>query len=134
MAENSKIVIGSNCTFVSDFYANIAGINHPCILSTLRENSVIQIMNGSGMSGATIVAAEKVVIGENVGIGVNSCIYDTDFHPVDPYLRRKNRREDILCSPVIIGNDVWLGANVIVLKGVVIGDRSVVAAGSVDIS
>ena len=127
----SKLLIGPECTFVSDFYVNNAGINHPCILSATSPNSIIKIGKGSGMSGATIVAAESVEIGEYVNIGVNSCIYDTDFHPLDPVIRRRHPTENACSSPIIIEDDVWLGANVIVLKGVTIGARSIVGAGSV---
>jgi acetyltransferase-like isoleucine patch superfamily enzyme len=62
-------------------------------------------------------------------IGANCRIYDTDFHPVDFQERRSGARPKT--APVAIGNDVWLGAGATVLKGVTIGDRTVVAAGAV---
>lgn len=49
-------------------------------------------------------------------------------HPVDPELRAANYE---YCDPIVIGNNVWLGAGVIVNPGVTIGDNSVIGAGSV---
>ncbi len=62
-------------------------------------------------------------------VGANSCIYDTDWHPVDP--ARRATGEAGASIPVIIEDDVWLGANVVVLKGVTIGAGSIIAANSV---
>ena len=66
-------------------------------------------------------------------LGVNCVISDTDFHSIS-YLIRRNPVEDKYAHkslPVVIEDDVWLGMNVTVLKGVTIGSGSVVAAGSV---
>ena len=64
---------------------------------------------------------------------MNSNVYDTDFHTIDPILRKKQNLnlKSIKSSPVIIGNDVWIGGNVTILKGVNIGDRAVIAFGAV---
>ena len=131
---NSKIIIGSNVTLLSDTSYNVAGINHPTILSTCAEGAIIELKDNCGLSGTTIVSVEKVEIGFNVNIGVNVCIYDTDFHPLDYLERRRNPGFDlnkIPHKPVIIGNDVWIGANSIILKGVTLGNRVIVGAGSV---
>jgi galactoside O-acetyltransferase len=61
--------------------------------------------------------------------GANSSISDTDWHPIDPISR--NAGDAGASSPVIIEHDVWLGANVMVLKGVTIGAGSTIAANSV---
>ena len=71
-------------------------------------------------------------LGNNVKIGGGVCIYDTDFHSLDPVIRRssedlKNRAE----KSVVIDNDVFIGAKSIILKGVTIGENSVIGAGSV---
>ena len=69
----------------------------------------------------------KIVIGDNVLIGPGTKIV-TASHPVDV----NERRDRItLCRPVKIGNDVWIGAGVVILPGITIGDRSVVGAGSI---
>lgn len=127
---NSKIIIESGVTLVSDTKDNVAGINHPVILATLSENAVIYIGKDSGLSGVTICAASSVSIGTYVGLGANVCIYDTDFHPVDPFERRYEEYKT-KSSPIIIEDYAWIGGNSIILKGVRIGKGSVVGAGSV---
>jgi len=131
---NSRIIIGRNVTILSDTNYNVAGINHPSILSTCAEGAIIELKDNCGLSGTTIVCVENVQIGFNVNIGVNVCIYDTDFHPLDYLERRKNPGFDlnkISHKSVKIGDDVWIGANSIILKGVTLGNRVIVGAGSV---
>lgn len=127
---DSKIIIESGVTLVSDTKDNVAGINHPVILATLSEKAIIYIGKDSGLSGVTICAATSVSIGTYVGLGVNVSIYDTDFHPIDPFERRYEDYKT-KSSPVIIDDYAWIGGNSIILKGVRIGRGSVVGAGSV---
>jgi bifunctional N-acetylglucosamine-1-phosphate-uridyltransferase/glucosamine-1-phosphate-acetyltransferase GlmU-like protein len=127
---NSKIIIESGVTLISDTKDNLAGINHPVILATLSQDAEIIIGKDSGLSGATICAAKSIKIGTYVGIGANVCIYDTDFHPIDPYERRYEDYKT-KSSPVIIDDYAWIGGNSIILKGVRVGKGSVVGAGSV---
>jgi acetyltransferase-like isoleucine patch superfamily enzyme len=56
---------------------------------------------------------------------------DTDFHntSMDPAIRRPT--DHAVDRPVVLGNNVWVGRNSIILKGVHIGDNSIVAAGSI---
>lgn len=77
--------------------------------------------------GTSIAALERVDIGEHGTIGPHCMILDNDFHRLEP-----TRRQELPPSrPVKLGRNVWLGARVIVLPGVTIGDDTVVAAGSV---
>ena len=55
---------------------------------------------------------------------------DTDCHPID-YSVRRNSNEGTCSAPIVIEDDVWIGAQSIVLKGVTIGARSIIGAGSV---
>lgn len=74
----------------------------------------------------TVVVANKLIsIGNGCQIGNQVAIYDCDFHEIDPNERWNSIGK---VSPVIIGNNVWLGNRVIVLKGANIGDNSVIAA------
>ena len=123
-----SIVIGENLTLLNDTKYNRAGICHPTQLVAAKGAS-LTIGNNVGISGASIYCAESISIGNHVLIGVNCHIYDTDFHPID-YLDRRESRSG-KTSPVMIEEDVWLCASVTVLKGVTIGARSVIAAGSV---
>jgi acetyltransferase-like isoleucine patch superfamily enzyme len=125
----SQIVVGARCEFRSAVWSNFAGINHPCILATLKDGATIRIGNDCGFSGVAIGAAQSVIIGDRVMVGANSSISDTDWHPVDP--KRRAAGEAGASLPVRIEDDVWLGANVVVLKGVTIGAGSTIAANSV---
>ena len=117
------IKIGHACTLRSLSTSNLIGINRPCILSALSPESVLTIGNGCGFSGAVIGCFKSITIGDNVKCGANTLITDGDWHPEDS--RSGEPRS------VVIGNNVWLGVNVTVLKGVTIGDNSVIGAGSV---
>lgn len=74
-----------------------------------------------------ILDSAKVKIGDNVLIGPN-CSFYTSTHPIN-YKERELGIE--LAKPITIGNNVWLGGNVVVLAGVTIGENSVIGAGSV---
>ncbi len=76
-------------------------------------------------SGVSICAQKSVTIGRNCAIGNMSLIMDTDFHTPGDHTRWPE------AHPVVLEDDVWLGARVTVLKGVTIGHGAVVAAGAV---
>jgi acetyltransferase-like isoleucine patch superfamily enzyme len=118
----SRITIGPDCEFRSSHSSNLIGVNRPCIISTLKKDAKLEIGSRSGFSGTVIGCASAITIGQNVRCGANTLITDTDWHTDDP-----RSGPD---APVIIESGVWLGANVTVLKGVTIGENSVVAAGS----
>ena len=73
--------------------------------------------------GTNIFAAELVDIGTNVKLGDLVTILDTNFHEIEP-------GAPVVCAPVVIGDNVWIGVNSIVLPGVTIGPNTVVGAGS----
>lgn len=77
--------------------------------------------------GLTILDVGLVKIGDNVMCGTNVLIL-TATHPLDPTLRASLMESG---NPIIIGNNVWLGANSTVLPGVTIGDGCVIGAGAV---
>jgi maltose O-acetyltransferase len=79
-------------------------------------------------NNVSIVANQQITIGDRCAIGDLVSIYDCDFLEINPATRY---RSDGQTKPVHIGNNVWLGSRVIVLKGVTIGDNSVIAAASV---
>lgn len=121
--KNSKISIGKKCIFNSSSTSNLIGINHKCIISTLQKEASITIGDKCGFSGTTIGCACSITLGDNVRCGANTLITDTDWHMDDP---RSGK-----CEPIIIEDNVWLGINSSVLKGVTIGKNSVIGAGSI---
>jgi acetyltransferase-like isoleucine patch superfamily enzyme len=125
----STIRIGNNCQFRSSKWSNLVGINRPCIISTLSETATVEIGTDCGFSGTIISSASRISIGDRVMCGANVTITDTDWHAIDSQERRGGRPGQT--APVLIGDDVWLGMNVIVLKGVEIGSQTVIGAGSV---
>lgn len=130
-SQGGRIVIGKGVVLVSESTWNLAGINHPVILSAEGSKASIIIRDNVGISGASIVTCSSVLIGENVMIGANSNIYGTDFHCIDAEQRRNQKQiTDAPSAPVVIKPDCWLASEVTVLKGVTIGEQSVIGAKS----
>jgi acetyltransferase-like isoleucine patch superfamily enzyme len=88
------------------------------------------------------MCAESIRVGRRVVISYNTTIADSDFHPRDPESRKQdavanaplgNRegRPALVCRPVVIEDDVWIGIGAIVLKGVHVGAGARIGAGAV---
>jgi maltose O-acetyltransferase len=101
-----------------------------CITLQARgRNSRITIGKDCKLSNNTsIIAIQSVEIGNDCLIGELVSIMDSDFHAINPNKRHSGR---IKTAPVKLEDNVWLGSRVMVLKGVTIGENSVVAAGAV---
>ena len=127
----SQLNIGENCTIKSSFLSNLVGLSQRTIIVTRTEEAKIEIGNNVGISGATIYARKGITIGDNTLIGGNVKILDNDFHPIEVEARNLDIKEKIGTRKIKIGKDCFIGANSLILKGVEIGDGSVVGAGSV---
>ena len=126
---NGEMSVGDNFTLTSGDCINPLCRNiRACILITHRVK--ITIGNNVGMSSPCLWIKESLTIGDNVKIGGNCIIMDNDVHQID-YAERQSDNGIVHSSPVVIEDDAWLGVNVIVLKGVTIGARSIIGAGSV---
>ena len=121
--QDSTITIGNNCIFNSQSTSNLSGLFSPCIISTAKKGARITIGNNCGFSGTRIRAGADITIGNNVRCGANTYIASTDAHS-DDYRAGKDR-------PIVLEDNVWLGLNVVVLKGVHIGKNSLIGANSV---
>ena len=96
---------------------------------TVRDKARLIIGNNFYMNTGCIISAhESIIIGDNVEFGSGVFVYDQDHDfRADGGLAAKKFKT----SAVTIGNNVWIGANTIILRGTVIGDNCVVGAGSV---
>ena len=128
---SAEIVLGDDVVLTSSSRVNLAGVRGLVILAAPNASSRIRIGSHSGLSGAVIYAASSVTIGDHVNIGVNVSIYDSDIHPIDYKARRAGAKDKIISQPVVIEDDVWVGAGSIILKGARIGRGAVIGAGSV---
>ena len=129
-AGGASIVLGDRVGIRSRTANNVL-IGRRCTLAALRDGAVIEIGNGVGVSGATIVAMTRINIGSRTLIGAEAMILDSDFHPLGPAQRRIHETAGAKSAAVHIGDDVFIGARAIILKGVNIGDGAVIAAGAV---
>jgi acetyltransferase-like isoleucine patch superfamily enzyme len=128
--KNAMVSIGNNVVFRSNTKYNFVGIYKPVSIA-VSENAELYIGNNTGFSGTSIFVAKKLSIGDYCNFGGNTSIWDNDFHPLDYNARRIHDITQIRSNEINIGNDVFISANSIILKGVTIGDRSIVGAGSI---
>lgn len=127
----SKVIIGDNCALRSWAKFSDTGENRPTVIRT-RKNGIIRIGNNTGMTSTLLFSESKIVIGDNVKIGGGTRIFDTNFHSIDPIIRAtKEDVKHVRTSPIIIKDNVFIGTGCIIMKGVTIGENSIIAAGSV---
>ena len=107
--------VGENCYIESPYFANWGG-HHVHLGSNIYANA-----------GLKLVDDTHIYIGDCTMLGPNVTIA-TAGHPIDPDLRARGLQYNL---PVRIGRNCWLGAGVIVMPGITIGDNTVIGAGSV---
>lgn len=127
---DGKISIGNNVTINSHILANPIGGDSKTILAVFGSKSELIICDNVGISNAAIVAHCHICIGEGTIIGSGCKIYDTDFHSIYPEFRHSGNTH-VKSSPINIGKNVFVGAHSLILKGVTVGEGSVIAAGSI---
>jgi acetyltransferase-like isoleucine patch superfamily enzyme len=127
---SGKFSIGNGFKMNNNFAGNIIGRQQKCIF-VVKGNLFIR--NNVGISSSAIVCHNFIEIGSNVTIGGNTAIYDTDFHSLKAEERTAMPEilEHVKTKPVIIEDNVFIGAHSLILKGTTIGRNSIVGAGSV---
>ncbi|MDQ3621493.1 MAG: acyltransferase [Verrucomicrobiota bacterium] len=107
------------------------------------EHGACKVGDFTLLNGALIMADERIEIGSHCLVSWNVGIADSDFHPIDaaqrrldtmalaPFYRNRPPRPPLRTAPVIIKDNVWIGMNAVILKGITIGENSVIAAGAV---
>ena len=151
------VLIGTTkFAFLKLFHANKAQLKSPCLISPrteitldrggnlsigrnykMRSGSKLRIRRGATVTigesfsmsnNCVITARDNISIGNGVQFGPGVLVYDHDhdFRTKDGLAEGKYKT-----APIKIGNNVWIGANTIILRGTNIGDNCVIAAGSV---
>ena len=131
ISQNAEVKIGKNCTIVSN--NNRAGITvFTKFKITALFGSKIYIGENVSFNGTSLSCrTSSISIGSGTIIGPNVIIVDSDFHGIYPAINRENNLDYASDRPVKIGDNVWIGMNTVILKGVNIGENSVIAAGSI---
>lgn len=125
-----KISIGNDVTINSCLETNPIGGSTKAILYA-KKNGFIKIGNHVGISNTAIVSLSKIIIEDDVLIGGNCKIYDNDFHSLEYGVRMLPGDVGVKTKPIHIKCGAFIGGHSIILKGVTIGEHSIVGAGSV---
>ena len=126
----SSISLGSHVTLDSSPRANPLGGSSPCVLRTMTSTARLSLGDRVGLSSSIIVSGNSIEIGEDTILGAGSMVLDNDFHALGPgfsWLTEYSKNS----QPVKIGRGCFIGARSIILKGVTLGDRVIIGAGSV---
>lgn len=132
ISTNGFQIISISCDFVVEEHGKIIlnNINHFEKNVILKAVGGIISVNGVYMNrNVMLVSHKSIVIKKGTTIGPNVVLYDHD-HNYD----YKEGYGKFLSDSIVIEDDVWIGANVVILKGVHIGRKSVIAAGSIVLS
>lgn len=132
------VQIGNNCTIMSGAGLNPLSRNiKTCIY--VGKKATLKLGNDVGISSSTLVK-ESVSIGNSVAIGADCIIMDTDAHNLDWKIRCSEETNEYgesvdmvtaASAPIVIEDNVLVGARCIILKGVTIGARSIIGSGSI---
>lgn len=125
---NNTISIGNNVYLRSNDKYYQAGMPFSTTLLTDVKGSFIKIGDNCRINGVYIHAQKGITIGANCVIASGVNIMDSNGHQLKSYDRTSGRDEP---SEIVIGNNVWIGLNAIILKGTIIGNNAVIGAGSV---
>ncbi len=126
VTRKGKVDIGNGFKVNSGKNHNVIGRQQK---TTFWIDGNLTIGDNVGMSSTAIICYHSISIGNNVVIGGNTVIYDTDFHSLDPLMRASNRdRTNAKKRPVVIKDNAFIGAHSTILKGVTIGNNAIVGA------
>ncbi|MFD1872262.1 acyltransferase [Hymenobacter bucti] len=126
-----SIIIGHTFQANSGVDFNTIGGDTILRLITFTEEAKIVIGDNVGISNSTILAWNRIEIGNHVMIGGSVKIWDTNFHSLNPLIRTSGIDNDVKTAPIKIDDYAFIGAGSIILKGVHIGKNAIIAAGSV---
>ncbi|MEI8285258.1 MAG: acyltransferase [bacterium] len=122
---NGRIILGDKVNINSSRWGNWLGTPGAMILS-VEPGAALEMKAGAGVSSSQIIANIGIEVGEDSMIGAGCLLCDSDMHEVP-----LGSGKPTAVAPIRIGKNVFVGARCIILKGVTIGDRAVIGAGSV---
>jgi acetyltransferase-like isoleucine patch superfamily enzyme len=122
--------IGVSTKINSSKYRNIIGGDTRTSI-IVNKGATLSIGKEVKISNSAFQCTNSITIGDYVMIGGSCKIWDTDFHSLDPEVRRSTPNEGARTAPIVIKDNVFIGGFSIILKGVTIGENSIIAAGSV---
>lgn len=127
VTRRGQVNIGRGLRLNSGDNHNVIGRQQKCIFWV---EGTLTIKDNVGISTSAIICKHQITIGNNVVIGGNTVIYDTDFHSLDAKQRTnpKQDRANAGWQPVVIADHAFIGAHSTILKGVTIGENSIVGA------
>ena len=130
ITRRGKVTIGENMAVNSGNNHNIIGRQQK---TTFWVEGKLTIGNNVGMSSTAIICNHEIEIGNNVTIGGNTVIYDTDFHSLDASARNNkfSDKKNAKWGKVTLKENVFIGSHVTILKGVTINVNSIIGACSV---
>lgn len=130
--KGGKLIIGDNCRFNNGRFYNRIGRQQSCYFIVLK-NATLAIGSCVGISSTAIVCSDHITIDDYVKIGGNTVIYDTDFHSIETAVRNIPTKDEahVSSKPIRIKKSAFIGAHTTILKGITIGENSVIGAGSV---
>lgn len=129
--ENGRAIIGNNVKLKSNKASYHLNMHSPVKLMADKINALIEIGDNTRIHGSCIHAYKKISIGKNCLIAANCQIFDSNGHDLS-FPDVENRIYTIGdAKEIAIEDNVWIGANCIILPGVRIGYGSVISAGSV---
>jgi len=123
------ITLGAGVILRSRDFGYHTQITAPTKLMTDVEGTHIEIGDRCRLNGTTIHAKSTITLGTDCYTAAGTTIVDSSGHVLDAALRAEGRRDRP--APITIGNRVWTGQNVLIFKGVTIGDDVIISAGSV---
>lgn len=108
----------------------------------VEPTGVVTVGDDTVLVGAVFMCNEQITLGQRVTVSYNVTLADSDFHPVDPELRKldaianspygdRSQRPPIISKPIVIDDDAWIGIGAIVLKSVHIGKGAWIGPGAV---
>ncbi len=130
LGQHATVNIGAECRLNSGFAANpVGGFRRTGIW--VFSGGTLTVGRNVGVSGTTIVCAQAITIEDDVYIGGDCAIYDTDFHSILSAQRLARPDNTVKTAPVVIQRQAFVGGHSLILKGVTIGEAAVIGAGSV---